>query len=109
LAAPNDKRGKKAGRRFISIWEGFVDDNGNFAFSGYDVNGSMARLRTADGISFTAAGQRKLAFYAGNAETLLCPSYPPPVWPASPAAERRSALPRQNAKPRGVKSPLPCF
>ena len=49
--------------QFIDLWSGFVDDKGNFALSGYDMNGQTARLRNNDGISFTPAGQQKLAFY----------------------------------------------
>lgn len=52
-----------AGGRFVDVWDGFVDDQGNFALSGYDVNGQTARLRANDGVNFTTAGKRKLAFY----------------------------------------------
>lgn len=52
-----------AGGHFIDVWEGFVDEQGNFALSGYDVNGQTARLRANDGINFTSAGKKKLAFY----------------------------------------------
>ena len=53
----------KAGGTFIDIWDGFVDQNGNFIFTGPDINGQPARLRAPDGINLTAAGKRKLAFY----------------------------------------------
>lgn len=52
-----------AGGRFVDVWEGFVDENGKFALSGYDVNGQTVRLRANDGINFTSAGKKKLAFY----------------------------------------------
>lgn len=55
---------EQAGGHFIDIWEGFVDLQGNFSFSGYDMRGQTARLRANDGINFTFAGKRKLAFYA---------------------------------------------
>lgn len=54
---------EKSNGKFIDIWDGFVDDNGNFAFSGYDINGQTARLRTNDGLNFTQNGIQKLAFY----------------------------------------------
>lgn len=54
---------ENAGGHFIDVWDGFVDDQGKFALSGYDVNGQTVRLRTNDGINFTAAGKKKLAFY----------------------------------------------
>lgn len=73
------------GGQFIDIWEGFVDSDGNFTPSGYDANGNVTRLRTNDGISFTNAGERKLAFYTEKPlKQLLSPSAvqftsPPPV------------------------------
>jgi len=57
----------KARGQFVDIWRGFVDEKGNFNFSGHDVNGQLARLRNGDGINFTAAGRAKLAFYANEA------------------------------------------
>lgn len=54
---------ENAGGHFIDIWDGFVDDQGKFALSGYDVNGQTVRLRANDGINFTSAGKKKLAFY----------------------------------------------
>lgn len=58
---------EKAGGHFVDTWEGFVDENGNFTLSGYDINGQRARLRANDGINFTLPGRRKLAFYAEQA------------------------------------------
>ena len=48
---------------FIDIWDGFVDENGAFVTTGPDVNGQPVKLRANDGINFTKAGKRKLAFY----------------------------------------------
>jgi hypothetical protein len=53
-----------AGGEFVDVWEGFVDESGGFVASGPDINGLPVRLRAGDGINFTAAGKRKLAFYA---------------------------------------------
>lgn len=52
-----------AGGAFVDIWEGFVDENGNFVFNGPDINGQRAQLRGSDGINLTRAGKRKVAFY----------------------------------------------
>lgn len=54
---------EKNGGTFIDIWEGFVDEGGKFVMTGSDINGQQVRLRGADGIVFTKAGKRKLAFY----------------------------------------------
>jgi len=55
---------EKAGGEFIDIWDGFVDEEGKFVFTGSDINGQQVRLRGSDGINVTEAGRRKIAFYA---------------------------------------------
>ncbi|MCY0096562.1 SGNH/GDSL hydrolase family protein [Hoeflea ulvae] len=54
----------QAGGEFIDIWDGFVDEEGKFIFTGSDINGQQVRLRGSDGINLTKAGRRKIAFYA---------------------------------------------
>lgn len=51
------------GGEFVDIWDGFVDETGNFVTSGPDVNGQPVRLRGRDGINLTDAGKAKVAFY----------------------------------------------
>lgn len=58
------KQVEKAGGEFIDIWDGFVDEEGKFIFTGSDINGQQVRLRGSDGINVTKAGRRKIAFYA---------------------------------------------
>lgn len=58
------KQVEKAGGEFIDIWDGFVDEEGKFIFTGSDINGQQVRLRGSDGINVTTAGRRKIAFYA---------------------------------------------
>lgn len=53
----------ETGGEFVDIWEGFVNENGQFVFTGSDIKGQQVRLRTSDGIRMTRAGRRKLAFY----------------------------------------------
>ncbi len=48
---------------FVPLWDGFADDQGRFAASGPDINGQTRRLRINDGLNFTSAGKRKLAFF----------------------------------------------
>ncbi|EJF78037.1 hypothetical protein ME7_00028 [Bartonella birtlesii LL-WM9] len=52
-----------AGGYFVDIWSGFINEQGQFSFSGYDTNGKIIRLRTHDGINFTSEGKKKLASY----------------------------------------------
>ena len=49
---------------FVDIWDGFVDENGNFVLTGDDIKGQKVRLRVSDGINFPKPGRRKMAFYA---------------------------------------------
>ncbi len=52
-----------AGARFVDTWNGFIDQSGGFSAYGPDLSGQTKRLREADGVFFTAAGNRKLANY----------------------------------------------
>jgi uncharacterized protein len=55
---------EKAGITFVDVWDGFVDENGNFTTHGPDFEGQTRRLRSPDGVYFTKAGAQKLAHYA---------------------------------------------
>lgn len=57
------QQAEAAGGEFVDIWDGFVDEDGNFIFTGPDINGQPVRLRGSDGINLTEAGKRKVAFY----------------------------------------------
>ena len=63
LNAIYKSQSEKVGGEFIDIWDGFVDESGRFIATGSDISGQPVRLRGADGINFTKAGKRKLAFY----------------------------------------------
>jgi hypothetical protein len=51
------------GLRFIDIWNGFADDEGKYVAIGPDIRGQSVQLRASDGLNFTRAGQRKLAYF----------------------------------------------
>ncbi len=55
---------EKIGGRFVDVWDGFTDAEGNYVTSGPNVSGQIVRLRSKDGINVTRSGQDKLAFYA---------------------------------------------
>jgi hypothetical protein len=66
MAAFNEiyqERAAKAGATYIDTWEAFLDDRGQFAAYGPDVNGQFQKLRAGDGVHFTRAGARKLAHF----------------------------------------------
>ncbi|MGH6762418.1 MAG: SGNH/GDSL hydrolase family protein [Phyllobacterium sp.] len=54
---------ESVGGSFVDIWDGFVDEKGEFITSGFDINGQTVRLRSNDGIRLSTAGKRKVAFY----------------------------------------------
>jgi uncharacterized protein len=54
---------EKAGITYVDVWDGFVDESGNFAPRGPDFEGQIRLLRAGDGVHFTKAGARKLAHY----------------------------------------------
>ncbi|HRF09683.1 MAG TPA: SGNH family hydrolase [Xanthobacteraceae bacterium] len=57
------ERAARAGVRYIDVWEGFVDEQGQFASTGAAMDGQMRRLRAGDGVHFTRFGSRKLAHF----------------------------------------------
>lgn len=89
---------EKADGTFVDVWDGFVDQSGNFTLSGFDISGQTARLRNNDGIGLTIAGKRKLAFYVekplrqmlGNATSpdvaAIKPGAPVQALPGTPQA-----------------------
>jgi uncharacterized protein len=54
---------EKDGIPYIDVWDGFVDDRGQFVPQGPDFEGQIRRLRSYDGVYFTKAGAEKLAHY----------------------------------------------
>jgi hypothetical protein len=49
---------------YVDIWPGFVDEENRYTVIGPDVDGDPTKLRTSEGIFFTRAGARKVAFFA---------------------------------------------
>jgi hypothetical protein len=49
------------GARFVPLWSAVVDDQGRYIAYGKDRDGTTQRLRTDDGIHFTAAGYELIA------------------------------------------------
>lgn len=56
-------RAAHAGVRYVDVWEGFIDEQGQFAAAGAAMDGQTRRLRISDGVHFTRTGGRKLAHY----------------------------------------------
>ncbi len=110
-----------AGGKFVDVWDGFADEGGRYSVFGPNVNGQIVKLRTGDGIHFTRAGARKLAYFTEQAmrplleirkpqpEAAIAALAPASVGPAPgatvppslapPAAAPHSALPAPPPKP----------
>jgi len=73
------ERAERAGIIYVDIWDGFVDEDGDYAVQGPDFEGQIRRLRTADGVYFTKAGAVKLASYVDRELRRVMPSHVAPV------------------------------
>jgi hypothetical protein len=73
------ERAERAGIIYVDIWEGFIDEDGDFAMQGPDFKGQIRRLRTSDGVNFTKAGAVKLASYVDRELRRVMSSYVAPV------------------------------
>jgi hypothetical protein len=103
-------RAEKAGITYIDIWDGFVDEAGNYNNYGPDFEGQTRRLRSGDGVHFTRAGARKLAHYVereirrvmlARAAPVAAPiqQEPEPDTKAPPTAAAPGLPPRPIASP----------
>jgi hypothetical protein len=73
------ERAERAGIIYVDIWDGFIDEDGDFAMQGPDFEGQIRRLRTSDGVYFTKAGAVKIASYVDRKLRRVMPSYVAPV------------------------------
>jgi hypothetical protein len=51
------------GARFVDIYTESANESGHYSDRGPDITGKVVRLREGDGVDFTAAGYRKIAFF----------------------------------------------
>lgn len=83
---------ERAGFIFVDVTDGFVDENGKFMTSGPAVDGQRRRLRNADGVGFTRAGARKLAFFVDQQLDDLMHREDAPTAATDPADTRPSII-----------------
>ncbi|MEF2552746.1 SGNH family hydrolase [Aurantimonas sp. A2-1-M11] len=82
---------------FVDVWDGFVDANGGFVYSGPGVSGQKVQLRGSDGITMTSDGADKLAFFAERAITRLLRN--PSVAPGAAFSLSAEQLPNMQLPP----------
>ncbi|BBF93570.1 SGNH/GDSL hydrolase family protein [Blastochloris tepida] len=114
------ERAARAGVPFVDVWDGFVDEQGQFVTSGPALDGQKRRLRNSDGIHFTRAGGRKLAHFVERDIRLLLDQRiprapaetneqtPPPAAPSPdvPATAVTPQVPQPQPLARPVAGPV---
>ena len=90
-------RAERAGIIYVDIWDGFVDEDGDYAVQGPDFEGQTRRLRTPDGVYFTKAGAVKIASYVDRELQRVMPSSVAPV--ALPGSETTPKSGPAGARP----------
>jgi hypothetical protein len=91
------ERAERAGIIYVDIWDGFVDEDGDYAVQGPDFEGQIRRLRTADGVHFTKAGAVKVASYVDRELQRVMPTSVVPV--ALPGPETKPKSGQAGARP----------
>lgn len=91
-------RAARAGMPFVSVWDGFVDEDGKYIATGPAVDGQRRRLRYNDGVRFTRAGGRKLAFFVQKELNRLLED---PAKPSSSLDDAQPALSLAGAPVKG--------
>ncbi|WP_170181802.1 SGNH/GDSL hydrolase family protein [Phreatobacter stygius] len=95
------ERAARNGVTYVDVWNGFVDEQGQYSQFGPDFAGQIRRLRTADGVHFTSAGARKLALFVEQDLRRDLVGRITPAIPGAPAADRprppETGLPQPEA------------
>jgi len=100
-------RAGKAGITYVDVWDGFVDENGNYVNQGPDFEGQIRRLRAGDGVHFTKAGARKLAHYVEREIRRVMLTRGAPVAMPIPTEKETPAAPGKPGAPtRPVAGPV---
>lgn len=86
------------GQHFVETADAFADASGAFSATGPDVIGDNVRLRGPDGIHFTPAGQRKLAFFVDRPLRRIV---------GDRAAPALASLPQPASLPVAAPTPAP--
>jgi hypothetical protein len=86
------ERAGRAGATYVDVWDAFLDDRGQFATYGPDVNGQFQKLRAPDGVNFTRPGARKVAHFVETEINRLVDAALPKVDPAVVTVDPRVTM-----------------
>ena len=103
------ERAGNAGATYVDVWDAFLDDRGQFATYGPDVNGQFQKLRAADGVHFTRPGARKAAHFVETEINRLVDAAHPKVDPAVVTVDPRVTVeppPLASAPSRAMVEPI---
>ena len=87
---------EKAGITYVDVWDGFVDEDGDYVQRGPDYDGQVRRLRHHDGIHFTKAGALKLGHYVERELQRLMQAKAPIALPIPDQTPQRPGGPVQR-------------
>ena len=99
-------RAQKAGITYVDVWDGFVDEEGNFSLRGPDYNGQIRQLRSADGLYFTKAGALKLGHYVEREIQRLMAARATPVALPAPEPQQQAPATPGGPAPRPTAGPV---
>lgn len=105
------ERVEASGGVYVDLWDGFVDVDGNYAATGPDINGQVAKLRTVDGVHFSKAGSLLAAHYPereirrafGDAPIAAAPTLTSPLAPGDAGASISTVVPGDADQPEAEK------
>jgi uncharacterized protein len=95
-------RAEKSGIIYVDVWDGFADDDRNYATYGPDVAGQVRQLRSGDGVHFTKAGAQKLAHFVEREIRRLMTRDTPVALPLPDDAQK----PKGGAPKRPAQRPI---
>ena len=101
------ERANVAGLKMIDVYAATTDAAGNYDAYGPDVSGTNRLLRQGDGITFTAAGNRKLAHFVERElkRDLVQARAQRSIPLAGSEAEQRLIPPQRQAQPASTRTP----
>jgi hypothetical protein len=101
------ERANVAGLKMIDVYAATTDAAGNYDAYGPDVSGTNRLLRQGDGITFTAAGNRKLAHFVERElkRDLVQARAQRSIPLAGSEAEQRLIRPQRQAQPTSARTP----
>jgi uncharacterized protein len=100
-------RAEKAGIGYVDLWDGFLDESGEFSNYGPDILGQNRRLRAGDGVHFTKAGAHKLAHYVEREIRRLLSRATPVALPVPDEPQKPTAVPQpSDLAPQPVAGPV---